>query len=174
MGLRLILFLLVANFVLTGMDIGSLIECQGMTLLGRKPMNVIGRTAARGISLFLVMTLLIPNIAFAAPKPLTENQVHSRLLKRGLGNWVGVEMQDGTAFVGRIVSIDDQTFSMQLHNDPQVTPIFYSQVSCLQTGPPRGLIVGIAVAGIGAVVAMAAVGFHEVNEHDKFPTAATR
>jgi hypothetical protein len=61
-----------------------------------------------------------------------------------------------------------------LHNDPQVTAIFYSQVSCLQTGPPRGLIVGIAVAGIGGVVAMAAVGFHEVNEHDKLPTAATR
>jgi hypothetical protein len=137
-------------------------------------MNVIGRTTARGVSLVVVLTLLIPNFAFAAPKPLTENQVHSRLLKRGLGNWVGVEMQDGTAFVGRIVSIDDQTFGLQLHNDPQVTAIFYSQVSCLQTGPPRGLIVGIAVAGIGGVVAMAAVGFHEVNEHDKLPTAATR
>jgi hypothetical protein len=137
-------------------------------------MNAIGRTAARGISLLVVLTLVVPNIAFAAPKPLTPEQVHSRLLKRGLGNWVGVEMQDGTAFVGRIVSIDDQTFSMQLHNDPQVTPIFYSQVSCLQTGPSRGTILGIAVAGIGGVVALAVVGFHEVNQHEQLPTAVTR
>jgi hypothetical protein len=137
-------------------------------------MNLIGGTAARGISLIVVLMLLIPNFASAAPKPLTAEQVHSRLLKRGLGNWVGVEMQDGTAFVGRIVSIDDQTFSMQLHNDPQVTAIFYSQVSCLQTGPSRGTIWGLAVAGFAGVTAMAIWGFHEVNEHDKLPTAAAR
>jgi hypothetical protein len=137
-------------------------------------MNLFSRIAARGISLIVVMTLVTPNLASAAPKPLTESQVHSRLLKRGLGNWVGVEMQDGTAFVGRIVSIDDQTFGLQLHNDPQVTRIFYSQVSCLQTGPSRGTIWGITVAGIGMVAAMAVVGIHEVNQHDQLPAAVTR
>jgi hypothetical protein len=121
----------------------------------------------------LVLTLLTPSLAIAAPKPLTPEQVHSRLLKRGVGNWVGVEMQDGTAFVGRIISIDDQTFSMQLHNDPQVTAIFYSEVGRLETGPSRGTIWGIVAAGVGGVVTMAVVGFHEVNEHDKLPTLPT-
>jgi hypothetical protein len=137
-------------------------------------MNVVARSFARGVSLLLVLSLITPNIASASPKPLTADQVHTRLLKRGLGNWVGVDMQDGTAFVGRIVSIDDQTFGLQLHNDPQVTAIFYSQVNCLETGPSRGAIWGLAAAGVGGMVALAVVGFHEVNQHNQFPTAATR
>jgi hypothetical protein len=137
-------------------------------------MKLPGGTAARGISLLLVLTLVTPNLASAAPKPLTGNQAHSRLLKRGLGNWVGVEMQDGTAFVGRIISIDDQTFSLQLHNDPQVTAIFYSEVGCLETGPSRGTMWGIVAGGVGGIVTLAVVGFHEVNEHSHLPTAAKR
>jgi hypothetical protein len=140
----------------------------------RKPMKLLARDVARGISLLLVLTLIAPNVASAKTKPLTAEQVHSRLLKRGLGNWVGVDMQDGTAFVGRIVSIDDQTFSMQLHNDPQVTAIFYSEVSCLETGPSRGTIWGLMAAGVGGTVAFAIFGIHEVNEHDHFPTSAAR
>ena len=137
-------------------------------------MKMVSSTLARGVSLLLVLTLITPNITSAKPKPLTAEQVHTRLLKRGLGNWVGVEMQDGTAFVGRIVSVDDQTFGMQLHNDPQVTAIFYSEVSRLETGPSRGAIWGIVLAGIGGTAAFAAWGFHEVNQHKQLPIPAGR
>ena len=137
-------------------------------------MKTLARSITRVISVMLVVTLLTPSIGLAAPKPLTPEQVHSRLLKRGVGNWVGVEMQDGTAFVGRIISIDDQTFSMQLHNDPQVTAIFYSHVRCLETGPSRGAVWGIVIAGFAGTAAFAAWGAHEVNEHDKLPMPAGR
>lgn len=136
-------------------------------------MNALTRRIARELSVLLVIALLAPSLASAVPKPLTPEQVHSRLLKRGLGNWVGVEMQDGTAFVGRIVSIDDQTFSMQLHNDPQVTAIFYSEVSRLHTGISRGTFWGLTLAGFAGVGIMAAVGYHEVSEHDKLPALPT-
>jgi hypothetical protein len=119
------------------------------------------------------MAVLTTNIATAGTKLLTPEQVHSKLLKRGLGNWVGVEMQDGRAFVGRIISIDDQTFSLQLHNDPQVTAVFYSEVGRLETGPSRGTIWGIVAGGVGGMVALAVVGFHEVHEHDQLPALPT-
>ena len=86
-------------------------------------------------------------------------------------------MQDGTAFVGRIIRIDDQTFSMQPHNDPQVTAIFYSQVSRLETGPSgssNGYFWGLVAAGAAGVVTLAVVGFHEVNKHSQLPTLTVR
>jgi hypothetical protein len=106
-------------------------------------------------------------MANAAPKPLTPETVHARLLKHGVGNFVGVQLQSGVAFAGRVVSIDDQSFGLQLHNDPQVTAVFYSDVVQLNTGISRGAFWALMGIGIGGVAAMAAVGFYEVHKHSQ-------
>jgi hypothetical protein len=133
------------------------------------------RTSMRCISVVLVCALLAPSLAVAAPKPLTPEKVHARILKRGLGNWVGVELQNGVAFGGMIISIDDQSFGLQLHNDPQVTQVLYSDVADLNTVPTRGT--GWAIAGIaaGGFVAMGLIAHHafEANKA-QMPTLPTQ
>lgn len=101
------------------------------------------------------------SVAYLQRKPMTPEVVHARLLKRGLGNWVGVQLTNGVVFCGSIVSVDDNSFGLQLYGDPGVTPVAYNDVVYLQTGLTGGqkaaLIVlpaAIAGAGIGTIVAM--------------------
>jgi len=96
---------------------------------------------------------------------LTPDSVHQRLLKRGLGNWVGVQLQNGVAFSGRVISIDEDGFGMQLYGDSEITPVAYDDVVYLQQGMSMKafwIITGVGFAGVGT---MAAVGFHEVNKN---------
>jgi hypothetical protein len=120
-----------------------------------------GRIFSRCTALLLVCALLTPSAAFAKQKPLTPEEVHARLLRHGIGNWVGVQVLSGAAFAGRLVSIDDKSFGLQLHNDPTITPVLYTDVTYLQTGLTGGqkvLIIGlplaVAGAGIGTIIAM--------------------
>jgi len=136
-------------------------------------MNSASRTFSRCVGLLLSCALMVPSIAMAAPKPLTPAAAHARILKRGIGNWVGVQIDTGAAFAGRIVSIDDESFGLQLHNDPAITPVLYRDVVYLQTGLTNGqkaliIVLPIAFAGasIGAMVAM-----H--NNAPKMPTSPT-
>jgi hypothetical protein len=101
-------------------------------------MGLSSRIFSRFTALLLVCALLAPSVAYARPKPLTPEVVHARLLKRGVGNWVGVQVLSGAAFAGRLVSIDDTSFGLQLHNDPAITPVQYSDVTYLQTGLTNG------------------------------------
>ena len=80
-------------------------------------MSSITRTFSRGMAMLLVCALVAASAPVAQAKPLTADKVHERILKRGIGNWVGVELQNGTAFVGRIVSADDESFGLQLLPD---------------------------------------------------------
>ena len=86
-------------------------------------MTFVTRTFSRGMAMLLMCALVAASAPFAEAKPLTQEKVHERILKRGIGNWVGVELQNGTAFAGRIVSADDESFGLQLHNDPAITPV---------------------------------------------------
>ncbi len=128
-------------------------------------MSFLSRTSLRITAIMLACALLAPSAALA--KPLTPERVHARIVKAGLGNFAAVQLQSGVAFGGRIVSIDDQSFSMQLHNDPQVTAVFYSDVTQLNTGISRATFWTIAGIGVGAVVAGAVIGFHEIHEHEQ-------
>jgi len=132
-------------------------------------MGLVSRTISKCVGMLLICALLTPSMAIAAPKPLTPETVHARLLKAGLGNWAAVQLQNGTEFG----SIDDQTFSLQLHNDPEVTAVFYSDVVQLNAGISHRAfwtLVGVGFAGVGT---MAAVGFYEVNKHSQLPTLPT-
>src|SRR5580698_9815668 len=125
-------------------------------------MSSIFRSYSRLMAMLLVCALLAASAPVASAVPLTQVKVHARIVKQGMGNWVGVELQNGTAFWGRIVNIDDQSFGLQLHNDPAITPVLYSDVLRLHTGVPRGAFWGITAAGIGGVIVMAIVAHHEM------------
>jgi len=120
--------------------------------------------------MLLICTLLTPSMANAAPKPITPEKVHARLLKAGLGNCVVMQLQNGTEFAGRIVSIGDQSVGLQLQNGPEVTEVFYSDVVQLNTGISRRTFWTLMGVGFAGVATMAAVGFYEVNKHSQLPT----
>jgi hypothetical protein len=124
--------------------------------------------------MLLVCALLAVSAPVAQAKPLTADAVHARILKRGIGNWVGVELQNGTAFAGRIVSADDQSFGLQLHNDPAITPVEYSDVVRLHTGISNGAFWAFLIVGLGGAAAMAAIGVHELHKNEQMPIAPTQ
>jgi hypothetical protein len=97
-------------------------------------------------------------------KPLTPEAVHARLLKRGLGNWVAVQLENGVEFSGRIVSIDDNSFGLQLYGDPEVTPVAYSDVVYLQTGVPTAAFWVFTGVMVAAAVVVPVVMVHEFNK----------
>jgi len=135
-------------------------------------MGFVTRTFSRSIAMVLVCALLALSAPVASAKSLTPITVHQRILKRGIGNWVGVELLNGTAFVGRIVSINEQSFGLQLHNDPAITPVRYSDVINLHTGVSNGAFWGILAAGIGGTVAFALIAHHEFESNK--PTLPTQ
>jgi hypothetical protein len=138
-------------------------------------MSLVTRTFSRLMAMLLVCALLAVSAPMAEAKPLTAEKVHARILKRGIGNWVGVELQNGTAFVGRIVSADDESFGMQLHNDPAITPVRYADVVQLHTGVSTGAFLAITLTTIGAGVAFALIAHHEFVENEpKLPSQPTQ
>jgi hypothetical protein len=132
-------------------------------------MGVVTRTLRRCVSWTLTCSALFTAAPAAQAKPLTADRVHERIARQGLGNWVGVELQNGTAFAGRIVSIDAQSFGLQLHNDPQITPVLYSDVVDMHNGLTRRGFWIFAAVGIGAVATASAVGFYELHQHRQLP-----
>jgi hypothetical protein len=121
--------------------------------------------------LLLGCALLAPTMANARPKPLDPATVYARIAKRGAGSLICVQEANGIALVGRIVSIDDQSVGLQLHNYPEVTTVSYADIVGLRTGLSRGATWAVVGVGLGLAGAMAAVGFHEMNEfRDHVPT----
>lgn len=109
------------------------------------------------------------SVAYLARNPISPEAVHARLLKRRLGNWVGVQLVNGVVFCGSIVSIDSDSFGLQLYGDPEVTPVAYRDVAYLQTGLSGGekaFIIILPIAFSGAVIG-GAVAFH--NSMPKLP-----
>jgi ribosome maturation factor RimP len=95
-------------------------------------MNTLSRTLSRCVAALLVCALLAPPMAFAAPKPLTPAQVHAHIKKLGAGNWVGVRLQTGVAFSGRIVSVEENSFALQRYGDTAATPVAYGDVAYVE------------------------------------------
>jgi hypothetical protein len=133
-------------------------------------MGLLSRTLSRCTGVMLVCALLAPPSAIASPKPLTPERVQARLLKCGLGNWVAVQVLSGAAFGGRLVSIDDHSFGLQLHNDPAITTVLYSNVVDMQAGLSRRGFWTLVGISFGAMGAAAGVGFYEVHKHSQMPT----
>ena len=119
------------------------------------------RICAAAIS---ICALLTPSLANA--KPLDAATVHEKIAKQGVGKWVCVEQRNGIALIGRIISIDDQSFSLQLSNYPEATPILYQDVTKIRFGLSKTAtftIVG-ATAAIGLIAGLVMHHEFEVNK----------
>lgn len=133
-------------------------------------MSLQSRTFSKCVGMLLICALVAPSTAFAAPRGLTPEKVHARIVKRGLGNWVAVEVSSGAAFGGRIVNIEDESFGLQLHNDPGITQVQYSDVVDIRTGISNAGFWTILGVGVGGMIALGVVAHHEMSQMPKLPT----
>jgi hypothetical protein len=123
------------------------------------------------IASLLILLFVVPPGAYAKAKPLTAATVHARILKRGIGNPVGVEESNGVELIGRIIAVNPDSFTLQLFNDPDPVTVNNADVVDLKTGPSRGFWIVTAV-GIGAVVGGAiwgAVAMHNFQQEHQLP-----
>lgn len=124
-----------------------------------KALNAVLRKYA---VLALVLSLLLPSAAFA--KPLNPAKVQDLVVKHGAGSWVCVEEHNGVALVGRITSIGDQSFGMQLENYPEITPVMYDDVTRIRFGISHGAMFAIIGATLGSAVIATVVMHHEFEQ----------
>ena len=120
-------------------------------------------TASLAISAMLTST-----IALANPKPLDPGTVHVKILKRGIGNFIAIQEVNGVQIWGRILDIGYHSVILQLHNDPQTTEVFYTDIAYLRTGFSTGQKI-FAVVGIGAVAGSAIYGFVHIHNLENKP-----
>jgi len=123
------------------------------------------------IASLLIVLLLIPANALAKAKPLDAATVHVRVVKRGIGNIIGVEENTGVILEGRILAIDANSFTMQLFNDPEPVTVIYADVTDMRTGPTRGFWIAMG-AGMGVAAGMAIYGFvhvHNLQQQNQLP-----
>jgi hypothetical protein len=121
------------------------------------------------VAMLVICALLAPSIASAERKPLDPGTVHVRIMKRGVNNWIALQENNGVQLFGRIIAINDQSFTLQLHNDPQTTEILYTDVVDLRTGGfTKGQTI-FMIAGIGAVAGLGIWGFIHVHNLQNKP-----
>jgi hypothetical protein len=125
-------------------------------------------TVPRLITAILVSSILSCSVAWAAP-PLDAASVKSKIQKLGINHYLCVKESNGIQLQGRILSVNDQSFQMQLGNQPQPAEIQYADVRALQNlGWTRGKVI-VALVGIGAVAGTAAYGFVHVHTLENQP-----
>lgn len=119
-----------------------------------------------------ILALLTPSLAIA--KPLDPDTVRARIAKRGVGNWICVEERNGILLVGRITSVDERSFGLQLQNYPEITPVMYSDVIRVRTGL-SGAGIGIIIGATVAAAVITGVVMHHEFEANKpqLPTTPT-
>ncbi len=115
-----------------------------------------------------ISAMLTPTIALANPKPLDPGTVHVKILKRGIGNYIAIQEFNGVQIWGRILDIGDHSVILQLHNDPQTTEVFYTDIAYLRTGFTTGQKI-FMIAGIGAVAGSAIYGFVHIHNLENKP-----
>ena len=126
-------------------------------------MNVLGRTFNRTVAVALIVAM-VPLATRASPKPVNPETIHRKIVERGTGKWVCVDMKNGTAVLGRIAAIHEQSFDMQLDNYPDATAIAYTDVERV-----RGVGLGakgtaiMIGAGVGGAIAVGLIAQHEMN-----------
>jgi hypothetical protein len=122
-------------------------------------MNALRVVSRRCLSLVLVCALLAPSVATA--KPLDAVTVHDKIAKRGVGTWVCIDERNGVALIGRITSIDTDSFGMQLQNYPDITPVMYADVTRIRFGISRGGMWAIIGVTVGSALIAGLVMHHE-------------
>jgi hypothetical protein len=135
-------------------------------------MKRIRHRLAAPVALFLIFALCGTNLAFARSKPLDAAEVHARVIKRGVNGFLVVKEDNGIQLAGKILSIDDRSFSLLLVSESQPTVISYADVTDIRNGATThaGIIVFALVAGTG-VAAVIALAVHFHNSQPKLDTS---
>jgi hypothetical protein len=116
------------------------------------------------ISAFALIAAMLPFTASAAPKTVNPETIHRKIVERGTGRWICVDLKNGTAVVGRIASFGAQSFAMQLDNYPETTNIAYPDVQRVRRAGVGGKGIAVAIgAGVAGTVAFAIMAQHEMN-----------
>jgi hypothetical protein len=126
----------------------------------------------KSIAVVLIFMLAAPSIASASPKPRSPQEIHAKILKRGIGNWVCVEEGNGILLMGRVTNIDVESFGMQLDNYPEVTMVNYRDVVRVRNLglSSKGVVILVGVT-VGAAIATALIMHHEFEKNKPtFPT----
>jgi len=126
------------------------------------------RRLYRCVAALLIAAALTPAIVLAAPRPLDPGTAHVKILRRGVGNWIAIQEINGVQLFGRILEIGDHSVILQLHNDPETTEVFYTDVAYLRTGFTSGQKI-LMIAGIGAVAGSAIYGFVHIHNLENKP-----
>ncbi len=130
-------------------------------------MKLVYDLSLRSVAAALICALLVPSPAFAAPKPANPEAIHSKIVKKGIGAWVCVEEANGILLVGRVTSVQEQEFGMQLQNYPEITMVKYADVVRLRNigigAKGAAILVGVTV---GAAV-LTGVLMHNAYENSK-------
>jgi hypothetical protein len=130
--------------------------------------RLIARRFSPAIAALSITAVLTPTLANASPKPLDPGTVHVRVLKRGIGNFIALQQQDGIQLFGRILAIGDQSFTLQLHNDPQTTEVFYTDVAYFRTGFSGGQK-ALLFGGLAATAGFGIWGFVHIHNLENKP-----
>jgi len=135
-------------------------------------MRRLVQTFLKIVALTLICALSAPSVAFARPKPQNPETIHRKIVQRGIGNWVCVEEANGILLTGRVTTIEEQAFGMQLENYPDITMIRYTDVVRLRNLSSSGKAAAIwTAASVGAFVVIALVMHHEFEKNK--PTLPT-
>jgi hypothetical protein len=89
---------------------------------------MICRTSALRWATAVALIVVLTSAANAAPKNVDPATIQRKVVERGAGRSICADIPNGTAVVGRIASISELSFGMQLDNDPDVTTISYADV----------------------------------------------
>ena len=118
---------------------------------------ILGRTVSRCLAVTLIASLL-PIVGSAQPKSVNPETIHRKVVERGTGNWIRVDTKNGTTIVGRITSMGEQSFGIELEKYLEPTVIAYSDVQRVGKAGSKGRKLALSL-GIGAAgtVAMALV-----------------
>ena len=116
----------------------------------------------------VISAILTPTITLANPKPLDPGTVRVKILKRRVGNFIAIQEVNGVQIWGRILDIGDHSVILQLHNDPQTTEVFYTDIAYLRTGFTTGQKI-FMFAGIGTVAGSAIYGFVHIHNLENKP-----
>ena len=108
-------------------------------------------------TLLLVIVFLGERVGLTLPTPDAASAKH-QIEARGVGKGVKVHEADGAVLSGKIVSLNDDSFGIQVGSKPSVE-IAYADVRAvdkpgLSTGAKIGIGVGIGVAVSAAVIAI--------------------
>ena len=115
----------------------------------------------------VALVLTLPNPAFASPKPLDAATVHEKVFKRGVDRYVCVKEDNGIVLLGRILSIGNKSFMMQVHHEDHPTEVFYGDVVEFRGGLSRGGVIAAVVIPAATLGVGIGVAVHMQNDFNK-------